>query len=192
LNGNYRNDGKERVIFICSLFFLAGGIIGGVSGSLLSQSTSLIIRDGLKALLAGEQASLTKILLDNFALPLIALFLATSVIGWLLAPTVTIIKGYVLGWVVSSALETTTAGIDLYIYYGLPALITVPCLIYITASSIKISKSVSDVISQRRRSMPDNSLTANGGGRPTAVCLALLLLVSLAQAYLMPSLVQMF
>jgi hypothetical protein len=96
-----------------------------------------------------------------------------------------------LGWLVSSALETTTAGMDLYIYYGLPALITVPCLIYITASSIKISKNISDVISQRRRSMPDNSLSANGGGRPTAVCLVLLLIVSLAQTYLMPSLIQM-
>jgi hypothetical protein len=186
---NYGNYGKERSVFICSLLFLAGGILGGISGRLISQGSARQIRGGLEFVLSGGEPNLSAVLLDNFMLPLLSLFLATSVIGWLLAPLVVAARGYMLGWAISSAISAAGAGIGVYIYYGLPPLVTVPCLIYLTASSMSVSKGISDVVSQRSRP-PSGSLKADGSGRQTAACLILLLAVSVAQTYLMPSLLR--
>ncbi len=187
---NYGNFGKERGGFICSLLFLSGGILGGISGKLISQGSARQIKDGLEFILSGGEPNLSTVLLDNFMLPLLSLFLATSVIGWLLAPLVVAARGYMLGWAISSAVSAAGAGIGVYIYYGLPALVTVPCLICLTASSMSISRGISDVLSQRRRSTP-GSTKADGSGRQTAACLILLLAVSVAQTYLMPTLLKM-
>jgi hypothetical protein len=181
-----KNTGRERGIFLCAFLFLIGGILGGVSGNLLSAEASAGIRDGLETILNGGEPNLTRVLLENYALPLASLFLATSVIGWLLAPLVTLLRGYLLGWAVSASIYALGADFGIFLYYGLPALISVPCLIYITATSIYISRGVSDVISQRRRSMP-----AFNSGRTTAACLILLFALSVAQVYALPALMRL-
>jgi hypothetical protein len=177
-----KNTGRERGIFICAFLFLIGGLLGGVSGNLLTPEASVGIREGLEVVLNGGEQNLTKVLLENYALPLLSLFLATSVIGWLLSPLVTLFRGYMLGWAVSSSIFAHGADFSIFVYYGLPALVSVPCLIYITATSVYISRGVSDVVSQRRRSLP-----ALNSGKSTAICLIMIFVLSVAQVYALPA-----
>jgi hypothetical protein len=181
-------DHQEGSIFIfLSLCFLAGSVLGSFVGS-FSVSDDIFLRiEGITAV-STEAAGYWSSLWNCTRYHILLLLFASSVLGVLFIPILSVMRGYFLSCTAASILCSYPQGGWLlsFAVLGIPALITIPCFFVLGIDSFTASGRLL-------------SLTT-GGTRPTGpsrllrhfvVCLALLTIAAALEELLIPDLVSM-
>lgn len=128
---------ERRGLLICVFIFLSGGALGAYFAHSIDRDVAFHIfelcRSGIPALYA---------VILNLSLPVLTLFLSTSVIGYVLIPPLDFTGGFIASYIMTAVLAAS--GITFYsiAYLAVPAFLGAACQLFLSARCMLISLSI--------------------------------------------------
>lgn len=183
LRSSKRTRQKGGFVFLLlMLAFLAGSVIGAALGVNSSSESVYSVVEGITTRSTWSYGFLES--LWNCSKFIIAVFfLAGSVYGMLLIPVLCAVRGYFLGCSAASIISAMEANGWLLSFFvvGIPAILTVPCLIVLGADAFVSSRKLLSL-----------SLGSYGGGtgsdlaRHGIICSAIIVFTAAVNEFLIP------
>lgn len=173
-----RAQAQQGLFLFLALFFLGGALIGALVGA-LSEAGDLT---GLMTAISAETGNWNtffRALWDATWFHLLVLLAGTSLLGLLLVPLLTALRGYLLSCTAAAVLQGYPWKAVL-VLLGIPALFEIPCFLVLAADAIRISRrlTVTGGIAAAERENPIL--------RHTLICLLVLTGSALIETFVLP------
>ncbi len=128
---------QRRGLYICAALFLAGGAFGAYRACGIDADLSGKMLEVCRSGLSARQAVLL-----NLALPCLAVFFSTSVIGFLFVPILDFAGGFAAAYIMTAILSASGRNFYTIVFLAAPALSGVLCQLMLSVSCIDLSFSV--------------------------------------------------
>ena len=179
-----RDSKYETCFFIFSLCFLFGCLVGALLGSLFQQNNMLIEFTDFYSL---GDSGFPLALLRFVRFHLLAIFLGSSVLGVILLPALTALRGYALSCTAATIISAYPDNgiIMAFIILGIPSLFSLPCYFILTGDAFFSSRRIYSL------SRGNPSDTADKLVGRVILCLPFLLVGALIEMRLVPYLISL-
>lgn len=178
-------EGGSGVMLLISACFLAGAVAGAflslyISGDSISELVASYIES------PERPAGFFKVFWDCAKFHIIVLFMAGSVFGVVIIPAIVFLRAYLLSCTSAAiiAVYPDVGWLLALIILGIPALVSIPCLFVLSSDAFLTSGRLLTLSIGDYRPWPGSPIYKHG-----FVCIILLILISLIEMLLIPTLV---